>query len=128
MPKLKKIISALFSLPILFLLSPVIVQADTQMEVASIMNIGKSLLSLFTINYELIFGFGSFLNGLLFLLIAWAIPSSKDTEKMNDPHLSLKKRQQLHQASNIIWKKIMVLIGLIFILLGIILITISAIM
>ncbi|MGO2629346.1 MAG: hypothetical protein ACTH87_05570, partial [Enterococcus italicus] len=69
MSKNKRPILIIASLATLFVLSPSIVQADTFLEVASITEIGKNLMSIFAINYELIFGIGSFLNGILFLLI-----------------------------------------------------------
>lgn len=128
MSKNKRPILIIATLATLFVLSPSIVQADTFLEVASITEIGKNFMSIFAINYELIFGIGSFLNGILFLLIAWALPASKDLQATENETISLKKRQQIHQSSRFVWKKIFVLIGLIFLLIGILLLSVSALM
>lgn len=105
------------------------VAADTigqPAQVGAILDIGKDILSTVTINYNLIYGLGAAINGILFLLIALILP--KKTQPVMDPQApsTLTPRKRRKQRPTFPWKKCFTLIGLILLVIGISLISLAA--
>lgn len=111
-------------------LIPATVSADTvhfTFTTGSILTIGKSILSTVTINYQLIYGLGFFLDGLLILLIALVLPRKKTILAQVQGTPSLKRRRELQKKMYFPWKQLLLIVGLLFLLVAVILLSLAAI-
>lgn len=98
------------------------------LEVGTILDIGRDILSTVTINYNLIYGVGATLNGILFLLIALVLPKKTTpvVDVQSDPLAALPKKRNKKKTSTFPWKKCFTLVGLVVLVIGISLISLAA--
>lgn len=132
MTRFRQIALSVVALFVVYALGTQPVAADTigfqLLEVGTILDIGRDILSTVTINYNLIYGIGAVLNGVLFLLIALILPRNVVTqpEVQTDPLSALPKKRNKKKASTFPWKKCVTLVGLVLLVIGISLISLAA--
>ncbi|EOT46537.1 MULTISPECIES: hypothetical protein [Enterococcus] len=132
MTRFRPVTLSVVALFVAFALGVQPVAADTigfqTLEVGTILDIGRDILSTVTINYNLIYGVGATLNGILFLLIALVLPrkTTPVVDVQSDPLAALPKKRNPKKQSTFPWKKCFTLVGLVLLVIGISLISLAA--